>query len=206
MALGKRKSGGNFLPALKYDARVGTLYLQDRVFEGGRWESEQRDVTDKFRATFDLETAQRGWINFPKGAAPQTVLVPLGQDPGDPPTSEYKEGLRVLVKMDASLGGDVRELMSTAVALWNALDDLHDAYLAGSADHPDALPVVDLDTVVETRTMNGTSFTPVFKIVGWTPRPPDLPKTVVAKPAPTAATARPKARPVSTDMDDTIPF
>jgi hypothetical protein len=115
MAIGKRRSGGSFLPALKYDARVGTLYVQDRVYENGRWESEQRDVTKTFRAAFDMENLQTGWIKFPKGAAPELRLVQIGKDYGEPPDDDFKEGLRVLVKMDESLGGDVRELMSTAV-------------------------------------------------------------------------------------------
>jgi hypothetical protein len=175
MAIGKRRSGGSFLPALKYDARVGTLYVQDRVYENGRWESEQRDVTKTFRAAFDMENLQTGWIKFPKGAAPELRLVLIGKDYGEPPDDDFKEGLRVLVKMDESLGGDVRELMSTAVALWNAFDALHDAFLADTAKHHGALPVVDLDHTVETKTANGTSFTPIFKIVGWIPRPLDLP-------------------------------
>ena len=203
MAIGKRKSGGNFLPALKYDARVGTVYLQDRVYENGRWENEQRDVTKEFRAAFDMQNLQRGRINFPKGAPPQMHLVPIGQDPGDAPDDDYKEGLRVLVKMDASLGGDVRELMSTAVALWNALDALHDGYLADADKHPGALPVVDLDRVVETKTVNGTSFAPIFKIVGWIPRPPELPIALAG------STTKQKQKVMvsrNDDFDDPLPF
>jgi hypothetical protein len=202
MAIGKRKSGGDFLPMLKYHARVGTMYLQDRVFENGHWENEQRDVTKEFRAAFDLKNMQRGWIKFPKGAAPETKLVPVGKDPGDPPDEGFKEGIRLLAKMDESLGGDVRELMSTAVALWNALDALHDAYLADTAKHPDALPVVDLADRVETKTTAGTSVTPVFKIVGWIPRPPNMPAEM-ARPAP-----KPKANGTNGDdiMDKVLPF
>jgi hypothetical protein len=201
MAIGKRKSGGNFLPALKYDARVGTLYLQDRVYENGRWESEQRDVTKEFRAAFDMQNLLRGWIKFPKGAPPQMHLVPIGQDPGDAPDDDYKEGLRVLVQMDQSLGGDVRELMSTAVALWNAMDALHDAYLADAAKHPGALPVVDLADKVETKTTAGTSVAPIFEIIGWLPRPPDMPAEI-AKPVPKQ---KQKASHSSGDFDDPLP-
>jgi hypothetical protein len=198
MAIGKRKSGGDYLPMLKYDARVGTLYLQDRVYENGKWETEQRDVTDKFRAAFDVGNLRRGWINFPKGAAPETHLVQIGEDYGDPPDDRFKEGIRVLVKMDASLGGDVRELMSTAAALWNAMDALHDAYLADTAKHPDALPVVDLADRVETKTTAGTSVTPVFKIVGWIPRPPNMPAEI-ARPAPK------QKQKAGNDFDDPLP-
>jgi hypothetical protein len=203
MAIGKRKTSGDFLPMLKYDARVGKLYFQDRVYENGRWENEQRDVTDKFRAAFDIENLQRGWIKFPKGAAPETRLAQIGKDYGEPPDDDFKEGIRILVKMDASLGGNVRELMSTAVALWNAMDALHDAYLAGTRQHLGALPVVDLDRVTETKTLGGASVAPIFKIVGWIPRPPDLPLTEMAKPAPKQKLkARPK--PTTSLRDDLI--
>lgn len=212
MSLGKRKSGNDFLPPLKYDARVGQMVLQDRVFVDGRWEPEQRVIaTDKFRAVFDLENLQRGWIKFPKGAAPETLLVPAGVDPGDAPSDDHKEGLRIVVKMADALGGDVRELMSTAVALWNAMDDLHDKYEAGVADHPGELPVVTLTGTRETKAHSGTSFVPIFAIVGWVPRPAELPAagiptgqprkaSTAAKPAP----SRPVA--VKDGFDDEIPF
>jgi hypothetical protein len=211
--LGKRKSGNDFLPQLKYDARSGQMLLQDRVFTNGRWEPEQRVITDTFRAIFDLENLQRGWIEFPKGSAPQTVLVPAGADPGDQPSENHKEGLRLLAKMDDALGGDVRELMSTAIALWNAVDDLHDRYLAGVAEHPAELPVVTLAEVRETNTQNGTSYVPTFAIADWAPRPAELPlagiptsKTragTTAKPV-AVAPSRPVA--VKDDLNDVIPF
>ena len=234
MALGKRRDGGNFLPIIKFDARVGTFYLQDRVHSDGTWQTEQRDVTDEFQAVFDLENLQRGWIRFPKGAAPDVTLVPAGEDPGDPPSDDHKEGVRVILKMADSLGGDVRELMSTARGLWNAVDTLHDRYLAAAASHPGELPVVTLGNVREVKTGAGTTFVPVFNIVDWVPRPPELtgdprdrnkaqrelPLAAKAapaappKPKPTVGTVRagprraPAPRPVSVaeDMDDDIPF
>ena len=201
MAIGKRKSG-DFLPVAKYDARNGTMRLEDRILADGRWETKTRDITKKFRATFDMENLLRGWIKFPKGAAPETRLVPVGRDYDEPPGDDWREGARILMKMDASIDGSVRELMSTALALWNGLDALHDAYLADVGKHPGALPVVDLDHAVETKTANGPSFTPVFKIVGWLPRPDDLPAEMAksAKPKP-RATAKPTA---DADLDDPI--
>ena len=174
MALGKRKDAGNFLPGLKYDARVGKFYLRERVFTDGSWKTEQHDITLKFEAIFDLENVQRGWINFPQGAAPELVLVPAGEDPGEAPSDEHKEGVRILVKMPQAFGGEVRELLSTARGLWNAIDALHDSYLAAAADHLGELPTVDLADVKEKATAVGTTFVPVFRITGWVPRPSDL--------------------------------
>jgi hypothetical protein len=235
MALGKRRDGGNFLPIIKFDARVGTFYLQDRVNSDGTWQTNQRDVTDEFQAVFDLKNLQRGWIRFPKGARPDVALVPAGEDPGDPPSNDHKEGVRVILKMADSLGGDVRELMSTACGLWNAIDTLHDRYLAAVASHSGELPVVTLGTVREVKTGAGTTFVPAFNIVDWVPRPGELtgdlharnkaqaelplaakaPPTAqapAAPPKPTVGTVRPVRRPVAQpvsiadDMDDEIPF
>ena len=206
MGLGKRK-GQEFLPRLKYDARAGTFYLEDRVNNRGTWESQQRDVTKDFRAVFDLKNAETGWIHFPKGAAPDLVLVPAGQDPGDAPTPDHKQGFRLLVKMPSELGGDVREFMSTAVATWNAIDALHTAYESQADKHPDQLPTVKLTEVIETRSANGTSFTPVFEIDGWVARPVDMPRGQGA--ATNGGTERKPAKPARRgrdDFDQDIPF
>jgi hypothetical protein len=218
MALGKRKDGGNFLPIIKYDARVGTFYLQDRVNSGGAWQTEQRDVTENFQAAFDLENLQRGWIRCPKGAAPEVTLVPAGDDPGEPPTDDHKEGVRVVLKLADHLGGDVRELMSTARGLWIALDTLHDRYLASAADHAGQVPVITLDDIREVKTAGGATFVPTFKIADWIPRPPELAGAVQARPV-EAQLAMPLSQPrprretvrrvpaaASTDIEDEIPF
>ena len=61
--------------------RAAAHSLQDRVYIGRNWQTKKRDVTDKFKAAFDLERVQRGWLRFPKGAAPDVTLVPAGEDP-----------------------------------------------------------------------------------------------------------------------------
>ena len=73
-----------------------------------------------------------GWIHFPKGAAPEMVMVPAGEDPGEAPTKEHREGFRLIVKVLAGDDRDssVREFLSTAIAAWAAVDRLHDVYRA----------------------------------------------------------------------------
>lgn len=114
MSLGKRKSNASdsFLPFIKYDARTGDMVLQDREqnSETGEWKNKQRDVTAAFRAAIDLENLEVGWIRFPNKAAPETELVAVGKDTGKAPSDDFKQGLRVLMKMSPNLGGDVREL------------------------------------------------------------------------------------------------
>jgi hypothetical protein len=205
MALGKRK-GQDFMPVLKYDARSGVFYLQDRVLGSDGWQNEQRDVTEKFHAVFDLEQVERGWIYYPKGAPPELVMVPAGADPGEAPSKDYKEGIRLVVKMPPELGGDVRELQSTAVAMWNAVDAVHTAFVNQAKDYPGQLPVVELTDIIESKTPNGTSFTPVLEIASWVPRPVDMPKHAAANCGP-----RKPARPAQAgddfgNMDTEIPF
>ena len=206
MALGKRK-GSDFMPILKFDARVGTFCLQDRVNRDGMWKNEQTDVTSQLRGIFDLETVERGWIHFPKGAAPELVMVPPGEDPGEQPSTDHKEGFRLVVKMAEELGGDVREFMSTALAAWNAIDALHTAYLKLVPEHPAQLPVVELFDVIEKKTASGSSFIPCFKIVDWVPRPADMPKAkrATGDNGNVSRVAAPKLS-KATDLDDEIPF
>jgi hypothetical protein len=198
MALGKRRS--EFLPALKYDARCGTFSTTDRVQRGSEWQTEKHDVTDGFHAIFDLANVQTGWIHFPKGGAPQTALQPAGEDYGDAPTKDHKEGIRLLVKIPGDKAG-VREILNTSVAFWNGIDELHDTYLASVDEHDGQLPVVELADVETHETSNGPSCTPHFRIIDWVPRPADLPKVLQPRAEP-----KPKASSRKNDMDDEIPF
>lgn len=211
MGLGKRKDDGSFLPIAKYDARAGRISLQDRVHTNDGWQTKQRDITDKFKAAIDLENLQRGWLLFPKGAAPQVTLVPAGEDPGDAPSDDHREGFRALLVMAPELGGDIRELMSTARGLWDAVDALHDEYLVSVAGHPGELPVVVIESVHEEKRGAGTTFVPKFAIVDWTPRPPELAQVLQAraiKAQRTLPLGKPKAvaKRMTDDIDAPIPF
>jgi len=203
MALGKRKGLGENMPVLKYDARVGRLYTQDRVFENGSWQTVQDDCTDNFEAIFDLENIEVGQINFPKGAPPETKLVRAGEPIPDAPGDGWKEGLRVIVLLP---GEKVpRELLSTAVAVWVAMDALHDAYLKQQAEHPDEVPVVELVDVEELKTST-PSWQPRFEIKDWVPRPPSLPVNPTPRPEPARPAAATPAQRKRGDMDDEVPF
>jgi hypothetical protein len=205
MSLGKRK-GSDFMPVFKYDANAGSFYKQDRVLTKDGWGNEQADVGDDLRAgrvIFDLDHIEVGWLYFPKGAAPETALFPAGQDIGDAPTKDHKQGFRVVVKLD---NDEPREFMSTAAATWYALDTLHEAYCNQRKDHPGQVAKVKLVDIIETKTGNSTTFTPVFELVGLVARPPDLPtlqpvtkNTGPRKPTRTGDIKR-------GDMDDEIPF
>jgi hypothetical protein len=205
MGFGKRRGGGDFLPLLKFDARNGSLHLERGVHGPGGWVREQVDVGSRFRAVFDLANAQVGWVKFPRGRAPETVLVPVGQDAGEPPDEDFKEGFRILALMDVSLGGGVHEFMSTSVSAWNGVSALHDLYLAERDQHPGQLPLVGVEEIVERTYANGNSFEPVFIILKWVPRPEEFGAQIepALKQPPPRQAPSPRAR---AEMEDEIPF
>jgi hypothetical protein len=208
MGLGKRRQT-SILPRLKYDGRTGKFSLINRIHENGEWFNDQVDIAQgDFRAVFDLDNLELGWIHYPKNDSPDLKLVKAGQDYGDPPSDQHKEGVRVLVLMDDDLGGDVRELTSTAGGLWNGLDTLHDAYMVGRDKNPGKLPVVVLSGTIDSGSATNPSHEPVFTISEWVSRPSELPLQGIpssqsAKKKPAPATA---SRSHKTDMDDEIPF
>ena len=167
MAFAKRKTGGGeSFPLLKFDGRVGRLYTQDREQQkNGEWQSVQNDVTDRFVAAFDIAGIEHGYMRFPKGAAPEMVMVPMGEDIGEMPEGEnWQEGLRLQVKMP---GEDFwRTMMSSAIGLWRSLDRLHDQYIELAPAHPGKVPVVELLDVMENKART-TSYMPSFGIIGW---------------------------------------
>ena len=202
MGLGLQTGGGgDFLDFVKYDARAGRIFRSNKV-DGI---DTPVDITKTFKAVFDLENIQVGWIRFGAGVGPDMHLVALGQPlPPQPanPTGDkalaYKQGFRVTMKLAPQCGGDVREMTSTANVTISAIDTLYDAWQAGQAANPGKLPVVGLIDAEPITSGSGakksTNYRPDFSIVGWTNRPADLvPST--RGPAPVAALAEP-VRPV----------
>src|SRR5262245_40531470 len=217
MAFAKRKTGGGeSFPLLKFDGRVGRLYTQDREQQkNGEWQSVQNDVTDRFVAAFDIAGIEHGYMRFPKGAAPEMVMVPMGEDIGEMPEGEnWQEGLRLQVKMP---GEDFRRtMMSSAIGLWRSLDRLHDQYVELAPAHPDKVPVVELLDVMENKART-TSYMPSFGIIGWVGsgevlrRPTEDEDFVFETTAPAKRSGNDKAAAAAKvaargDMDDEIPF
>jgi hypothetical protein len=105
-------AGGDFLPIVKYDARAGLWFRIDRVDSGQGFLPEPVDVTRNFKAIFDLENLETGWIAFPSGSAPLSSLVAmrdlLGKTAQFPaqPGATYKHGLRFMLKLAKDIGGD----------------------------------------------------------------------------------------------------
>lgn len=175
MALGLNLSNasGNFLPICKFDCRAGRMFKSDKI--DGEW--NQTDITKSFKAVVDFENLEVGWIKF-DGGAPDFVMVGHGEELPEKPSELHRQGVRLVMKLNKSCGGDVREMASNAKAFLKGIDALHDLYEAGAAKNKGKLPVVTLtETVAETTgegAKKSTNYRPVFEISGWVDRPEDL--------------------------------
>jgi hypothetical protein len=98
--------------------------------------------------------------------------------PPKPADGKWKQGVRVMMKLHTSCGGDIRETTSNATAFLKGFDDLHTQYEAEKSQNPGKLPVVILRTTRPITTGAGdkksTNYQPVFEITGWSARPADL--------------------------------
>lgn len=196
--------GGDFNDIIKYDARAGRIFRVDRADSG---EKTTVDITRSFKAIFDFENVEVGWMLLAIGGAPDFRMVPYGAAMPARPTPEHKQGIRMKVKLHASCGGDIRELAGTANAFLTGINAVHDAYLAGAGANPGKLPVVVLEDTVgiesKGKGQKSTNYQPVFAIAGWAPRPADM---VADAPAATAKPAPARVAPTKGPHEDDIPF
>jgi hypothetical protein len=170
-------SGGAFLPIVKYDARAGRIFRMDRIDTGNGFESHAVDITATFKAVFDLENVETGWIDFTPNAAPDFKLVPIGSELPDKPSAKHKNGIRSMLKLSIDCAGEspaVRELAGTSKAFLSGFEKLYEDYLEKKTTNPGKLPVVVLEKVTAIKTGSGaktsTNFHPTFSIVGWASR------------------------------------
>jgi len=201
MALGLPQSSGGSgdrSAVLKYDARAGRLFRVDRAQDSaGNWVNTPVEITRTFQAVIDIEQIETGWLHFPKAAAPDMRLVPIGQPLPDKPSNDHRAGFRVMMKLGKDCGGDVREMASNAGVSIAGMDVLHDAYTKGVAANPGKLPVVVLKDTVAVKSQGqettSTNYQPVWDIVKWIDRPAELP----LRGAPPVAANEGKAQPVA---------
>lgn len=207
-------STGDYLPIVKYDARSGRIFRRDRA----NGENTDVDITRSFKAVFDFENMETGFIDFATGGAPSYSMTRYGSnEKPEQPTQNHRPGVRILIKLNKDCGGDVREVSSCAKAFLRGFDGAHDAYLAGVTANEGKLPVFVLkDTIAHTSgegARKSTNYVPVFEIVGWVKRPDDLIyKGRDSTPAPKQAyqeqrsaapsTGSTRAAPPSSDDDD----
>jgi hypothetical protein len=206
MALGLNLSnstgGKDFLPIIKYDARAGRIFRMDR--EDGVL--TPTDITHNFKAVFDFENVEVGYLLFAAGSPPDFCMVPFGSPLPAQPTKDHKQGVRICVKLGGEIGGDIRELAANSGVFKDGMEVLHDDYLSGLKQNPGKLPVVRLAKTIPIESkgqgMKSTNYRPVFEILSWVSRPKDLVASPRASAEPVAvpnwATPAPTNQPPAT--------
>lgn len=176
---GSGGGGGDITPFVKYDARAGRFFRNDRSEVNGTYTNTPVDITSTFKAVLDLENVEVGYLRFAAGSAPEFQLVKLGQPmPPRPADAKWKQGVRVMMKLHQTCGGDIRETSSNAAAFLKGIDELHTAYESQRGAQAGKLPIITLKTTIPVTSGSGdkksTNYQPVFEIIGWAPRPNDL--------------------------------
>ena len=181
MALGistESGTGGNFTPTIKINSKQGRVWRVDRTQGADGWQTDEVDITNVFQFVPDLANIEIGWMLFKAGSAPDLRMVKVGEVMADRPTPDHKQGVRLLVKLGKECGGDLREISATAKSILQPIDELHTAYTASAEAKAGKLPIVKMTgmTKIDTKTQHGTNtnFSPVFEIVKWIDRPPEL--------------------------------
>lgn len=211
MALGFNygTGGGDFVAILKYDARAGRFFRVDRVQDNGQYISNQEDITNGFKAIFDFDNIEVGYISFPPGAAPDFQMVSLGDQYPQRPSDKHNQGVRFMLKLAKDSAGDgeaIRECAATSAAFRMGIDELHDAYEAQKGSNAGKLPIVALRQTLPVTSGSGakksTNYQPAFEIIGWAARPDDL---VFVPKARGKQTAAPAAAPIGAPSTGSTP-
>ncbi|WP_336802406.1 hypothetical protein [Kaistia sp. MMO-174] len=192
MALGISAGGGSgeIKPFIKYDARAGRMFRIDRSQNSsGQYESNEVDISQDCTFVADLANIRVGWVNYsPQG--PVKRMVVLGQaaiparpeDKGSDGKPLFKQGFEFTVLLHKNMGGGpAREFGSSAGCVIEAIDALHDAYMAAPEAAQGKVPIVKMVKTSAVKSGQSTNYKPTFEIIGWTERSDALP------PAPSAS-------------------
>jgi hypothetical protein len=209
MALGisTNHNGGDIKPFIKYDAKAGRLFRGDRVPQSdGTYATNPVEITDTAQMVMDLANIRVGWINY-TSQGPIRHLVVLGKEPFPPRPDDrgadgkpvFKKGFELdLVLNTGANGGNSspRVLGSAAGCVIEAMNALHDAYLAASESKAGKLPIVKIAGVSPVKWGQSTNYKPEFAIIGWIDRPASLvaaPRTTSPKTPPATGSTAVKA-------------
>lgn len=182
--------GGEFKVYVSYNAKAGRWYTKE-----DKPDAMQFEVTD-MTAVFDMDNLQTGWFLFAPGVAPVKSFDPSLAEAAAKPGEGFKRGFQIDVFSSKNLLG-VREFSATAGIVIDAMNDLHDHWLAGKDANAGKLPVVKCVGVTPVTNKHGTNYKPQLEIVSWVARPAELagspakPAAATAAPPPAAATHAP---------------
>lgn len=196
---------GGFKVFVSYNAKAGRWYTKK-----DEPDAEQFEVTN-MTAIFDMENLRTGWFLFAAGVAPVKQFDPSLLEAAPKPGDGFKRGFELDVFSEKNLLG-VREFASTAGIVIDAMNDLHDHWLAGKDANPGKLPVVKCSGVQPVTNKHGTNYRPVLEIVSWADRPAELAAPATAAttaPAPAAKAEHvppPSAAPAPATAEDEVVF
>jgi hypothetical protein len=205
LGLSTGTNGGEIQPYISYDAKAGRLFRVDRILSSdGTSATDKMEITNTVSMIMDLANIKVGWIHY-TSQGPIRRLVVLGQEPIPPRPEDknaegklaFKQGFEVYLLLDkASGGGAPRVLSSTAGCVIEAMDALHDAYLAAPEGKAGKLPIVRVAGVQPVTSGKSMNYKPTFTIVGWIDRPASLvaaPQTTSPKTPPATGSTQVKA-------------
>ena len=219
---GNPSGSGDFIGRIEYNAKAGRLYRPDRTQGPNGYETVKTELPMPIGFAMDMAGVEVGWALFEPGAMPNLVFVPLADCMSDAtkyparPSDKRKEGFGFAFGTLEVLGNELREFSSTARAVREQFDFLHDDYTAGRDDNPGKAPWVVFSGVAPVTGQHGTNYTPTLQITDWvdasvfhrateappiaaTPPavqaapPPAQPQAAVAAPPPPPAPPQPPA-------------
>jgi hypothetical protein len=126
---------------------------------------------DHPKFVMDLKRLKTAWLYFREGQAPSVFLDESASPAPEPEGGNHRRGF-VVETYSTVLG--LREFSSCSLNLKKAMKLLYSDYEKEKDQHPDQLPVVQATGYIEAPSNYGMNYQPVFAIVGWTPRPPEL--------------------------------
>ena len=197
-------NGGEFRSRIEYNSKAGRMFRVDRVQDAaGNYSNDKVDITmSQPEFAVDLGSIEVGWFYFPPGAAPVKQVVPYGKGMPTRPGAEFKAGFQVLIWNPNTLGAAAREFSSSAGATVAAMEELYDVFSGSAEGASGMIPVIKVTDHKPIQSKHGTNYRPVFEIVRWTERKPDVfgdrtvpPPSGSMTPAPAPAQAAPAPAP-----------
>lgn len=206
MALGfntEGRSGGDILPIVKFDAKSGDFIARNRVQGGdGMWENVEEELGVPWKAIFDFDNIEVGWLSFSSGA-PDFHMVKYGERLPAQPSPDHKQAFRIRIYSKA-LG--LREFSHSSKTMLRAIDALHNQFLADKAANPGKVPVVEvagLETVKVNSPQGELRFkAPKWSITSWVAKPEAMDGSAPAAAPAAAPKPVPAPKPVATEQDE----
>jgi hypothetical protein len=189
--------GEDFKVYVAFNAKAGRWYTKEDKPDAELF--EVKDMT----AVFDFGSLKTGWFLFAPGVAPVKQLEPTLNSCTPRPGDGFKKGFQLNLFSNKNLLG-VREFASTAGAVIDSMNELYDTYMAAPESKAGKLPVVRCVDVKPIVGKHGTNYAPIFMLMEWVDRPPELVEAAAAPAQPDHSAHVREAVPA--DLDDDVPF